>query len=138
MSIELDDILFNKSAIIRRCINRIREEYHASPDLSNYTNVDAMVLNIERACQATIDMATHIIAKKKLGIPQSSADAFLLLFNNKIIDDKLLHSLQAMSGFRNIAVHEYQTLDNSILKYIGEEGYKDFEIFCKTLGLDIK
>lgn len=51
-----DDILLNKAAIIERCIRRIQEEYHACPDLDNHTHVDALTLNIERACQAAINM----------------------------------------------------------------------------------
>ncbi len=137
MNIEPDDVIFNKSASIKRCIKRIKEEYKMSSDLSNYTHVDAMILNIERACQATIDIATHIVAKNKLGIPQSTSDAFEILHSNKIIGDDLLHSLNAMSGFRNIAVHEYQKLDNSILDYIAKTGYKDFIKLCEVVGVDI-
>ena len=123
MHIEIDDILLNKSAIIERCIRRIAEEYAACPNLDNYTHLDALTLNIERACQAAIDMAMHIVASNHLGMPQTSSGAFELIFKNKIIDEKLYRSLKAMTGFRNIAIHEYQILDNNIVKYISENGY---------------
>ena len=137
MHIEADDIILNKSAIIERCTKRIKEEYNACPDLDNYTHVDALTLNIERACQAAIDTAMHIIASKHLGMPQTSSGAFELLFRNKLISEKLFKSLKAMIGFRNIAVHEYQILDNEIIKYIAQKGYKDFITFYSHIGINI-
>jgi len=84
-----DDVLFNKAAIIERCIRRIHDEYQACPGLDNLTHVDALTLNIERACQAAIDMAMHVTAKQHLGIPQSSAESFDLLRKAGLIDPAL-------------------------------------------------
>ncbi len=75
-----EDVLLNKAAIIERCLRRIREEYTLCPRLNNYTHIDAITLNLERACQAAIDMAMHLLASEHLGIPQSSAHAFDLLY----------------------------------------------------------
>lgn len=137
MPIQLDDVLFNKAAIIERCIRRIHEEYQASPDLGNYTHVDAMTLNVERACQAAIDMAMHIVAKQHLGMPQSSSAAFDLLANANIIDQDLCQSMRSMTGFRNVAVYQYEELDIDVLKRIAGTGYRDFITFCLSLGLKI-
>jgi uncharacterized protein YutE (UPF0331/DUF86 family) len=46
---------------------------------TNTTHVNALTLNIERACQACIDLAMHVVAVRRLGIPQSSGEAFTLL-----------------------------------------------------------
>ncbi|MEN8254387.1 MAG: DUF86 domain-containing protein [Verrucomicrobiota bacterium] len=132
-----DDILLNKAAIIERCIRRIKEEYAVAPQLDNPTHADALTLNIERACQAAIDMAMHLVAKQHLGIPQSSAEAFDLLDKASLITASLCKSLRAMTGFRNVAIHEYQELDTDILHYIAREGFQDFIRFCAALGLKI-
>jgi uncharacterized protein YutE (UPF0331/DUF86 family) len=137
MPIQIDEVLLNKAAVIERCIARIREEYILCPELDNFTHVDAMTLNIERACQATIDMATHLAAIKHLGIPQSSANAFELLYHASIIDEKLMRSMKAIAGFRNVAVHEYQELNLDILKFVAEQGFNDFIVYCKQLGITI-
>lgn len=63
----MDEILINKTTTIDRCIKRVKEDYQ-DDFLTNYTRQDSVILNIERACQAAIDMATHIIRKEKLGI----------------------------------------------------------------------
>lgn len=137
MHIEPDDIILSKGAIIERCIHRIHEEYHADPSFSSFTHMDAMILNIERACQAAIDSAMHIIAIHKLGIPKNSADAFTLLHRADILSKPLTERLKAMTGFRNIAVHQYQEIEIEILQHIAEKGWKDFVEFCIDLGLKI-
>jgi uncharacterized protein YutE (UPF0331/DUF86 family) len=132
-----DDILLNKASIIERCIKRIKEEHAACPDLDNFTHVDALVLNIERACQAAIDMAMHLVAENRFGIPQSSAHCFVLLSDHNVIPRDLARSLQNMVGFRNIAVHSYQELDQSILSFVVQKGYVHFILFCDVLGIKI-
>ncbi len=84
-----EDVLLNKAAIIERCIRRIKEEYAAAPQLDHPSHADALTLNVERACQAAIDMAMHLVAKQNLGVPQSSATAFDLLNRASVIDDGL-------------------------------------------------
>ncbi|MFW5996514.1 MAG: type VII toxin-antitoxin system HepT family RNase toxin [Lentisphaeria bacterium] len=137
MPIEQDDVLLNKAAIIERCIRRIRQEYAANPELDNYTHVDAMILNIERACQATIDMAMHVVTQKRLGMPQSSAEAFRLLSDAGVISTEMEKHLRAMTGFRNIAVHQYQRINTDILAHIAIQGWQDMVEFCSALGLRI-
>lgn len=138
MPMPFDDVLLNKASIIERCIRRIKEEYASTPELDSPTHVDALTLNIERACQAAIDMAMHLVAKQHLGIPQCSADAFESLRKALIIPKELCRSLKAMTGFRNVAIHEYQELDLEILHYIAHEGFRDFIRLCTALGLNIK
>jgi uncharacterized protein YutE (UPF0331/DUF86 family) len=133
----MDDILLNKGAIIERCLRRVREEYSVCPDLADYTHQDAIILNLERACQAAIDMGMHIIAEKHLGVPQNSANAFDLLRDGKILSADIAKAMKAMVGFRNIAVHEYQVLDLGVLRYVVTEGYRDLIAYCKELGIVI-
>jgi len=52
-----DDVLLNKASIIERCLHRIEDEYQDDPAnlYENVTRQDAIVLNLQRACQAAID-----------------------------------------------------------------------------------
>ena len=97
----IDDILINKRAVIERCLARITEEYRGEPErLTNFTIQDSIILNLQRACEASIDLAMHIVARKHLGIPQDSRDAFELLRKAGVLDDRLAGRLKAMVGFR--------------------------------------
>jgi uncharacterized protein YutE (UPF0331/DUF86 family) len=108
----IDDVLLNKAATIERCVRRAREEYDKDrlTFAQDFTRQDAAILNIQRSCEACLDMGHHLIRKEKLGLPQSARDVFAILVQAKVIPEKLGIELQAMVGFRNIAVHDYQKL----------------------------
>lgn len=117
-----DDIILNKTETIKRCIARINEEYDGKPEnLNDYRRQDSIILNVQRLCEASIDIATHYIRKNKLGIPQTSKENFEILGNNNVITEKLSLRLQGMVGFRNIAVHDYQALNLKIVEKVVEE-----------------
>jgi len=107
-----DDVLLNKAAVIERCVYRAREEYAAAGPhfATDYTRQDAAVLNIQRACEAALDMGQHLVRRDKLGLPQSARDVFELLARHGWISTAQASSLQKMVGFRNLAVHDYQSL----------------------------
>lgn len=133
-----DDILLNKAAIIERCVRRIREEAQACPRYDDFSHVDALTLNIERACQASIDMAMHEVAEKHLGVPQSNAEAFALLEKAGIIGAELSKSLRGMAGFRNVAVHQYEELDMNVLRWVVDAGHRDWIRLGEALGVSIR
>ena len=128
------DVILNKVSIIERCIKRIHEEYdNNSKNLENYTKQDSIILNLQRACEASIDLAMHIIANKKLGLPQNSRDAFSILEKEGILQANLSQKMKAMVGFRNIAVHDYQEINLEILKKILDDHLADFFEYTKTI-----
>ncbi|SNT24198.1 Uncharacterized conserved protein YutE, UPF0331/DUF86 family [Anaerovirgula multivorans] len=129
------DVLYNKVSIIERCLIRIKEVYDQNPDnLKDYTKQDSIVLNIQRAVEATIDIAMYLVSVKKLGIPQSSRDAFEVLNHHHIINDEIFNKLKAMIGFRNIAVHNYQKLNLEILQKVIENHLEDFQEFIDVIN----
>lgn len=131
----IDDVALNKMAIIRRCLSRIAEEFRGDPSrLDDYTTQDSVVLNLLRACEASIDLAMHHIAMDKLGVPQSSRDAFDLLQQNGLIRVATATAMKNMVGFRNIAVHSYEKLQRPILEAIITRHLMDFEDFISEVS----
>jgi uncharacterized protein YutE (UPF0331/DUF86 family) len=130
-----DDVLLNKAATIERCVARAREEYQHDPVdfLRNYTRQDAAILNIQRACEAALDMGQHLVRRERLGLPQSGRDVFDLLARGGWIDQPLAESLKKMVGFRNIAVHDYQSLQLPIAVSIITCHLQDFLRFTEVL-----
>ena len=130
-----DDVLINKAATIERCVARAREEYFSDPATfaTNFTRQDAAILNIQRACEAALDMGQHLIRRDRLGVPQSARDVFTLLAQAGRIEKPLAEGLQRMVGFRNIAVHEYQTLQLPITVAIIEKHLDEFLDYSKAL-----
>jgi uncharacterized protein YutE (UPF0331/DUF86 family) len=129
-----DDVLLNKAASVERCVARAREEYAASTDFANdFTRQDAAVLNIQRACEACLDMGQHLIRRDRLGLPQSARDVFTLLAQAGWIDTSLQDAMQRMVGFRNIAVHDYQKLLLPILLSVVTTHLDDFLRFTAAI-----
>lgn len=130
----MNDIILNKTATIERCVHRIEEVYDNNPkNLTDFTKQDSIILNIQRACEASIDLAMHIVSERKIGIPKASREAFKLLEEAHIISGDLAKTLMNMVGFRNIAVHDYQALELGILQSILEKHVKDFNDFTKVI-----
>ncbi|MFD4930109.1 DUF86 domain-containing protein [Peribacillus butanolivorans] len=129
-----NDVILNKISVIERCINRVKDVYANDPEnLKDYTKQDSIILNIQRACESSIDLAMHIVAEQRLGLPQTSRDAFDMLQTHSIIDENIAKRLKAMVGFRNIAVHDYQTLNLDILEKIVDNHLGDFTDYTKQI-----
>ncbi|EKD98442.1 MAG: hypothetical protein ACD_23C00429G0001 [uncultured bacterium] len=130
-----DDVLINKAATIERSVLRAREEYFSDPPsfATNFTRQDAAILNIQRACKAALDMGQHLIRRDRLGVPQSARDVFALLAQAGRIEPPLAEGLQRMVGFRNIAVHDYQSLQLPITVAIIEKHLDEFLQYSKAI-----
>jgi uncharacterized protein YutE (UPF0331/DUF86 family) len=59
---------------------RPREYDHDSASFAeDFTRQDTAIWNIQRACEAALDMGQHLIRRERLVIPQSARDVFVLL-----------------------------------------------------------
>ena len=57
---------------------------------------DVVILNLQRACQVTIDLAARIVNLKKLGIPKESRSTFVLMEEAGLLNDEISKKLQNM------------------------------------------
>lgn len=130
----MNDVLINKKISIERCVGQVRSYYGLASDLAfekDHLRQDAIAMNLQRAIELCIDMANHLVRKKKLGLPQDSRESFALLNQADLIDDTLASRLKAMVGFRNILVHEYRQLDLDIMIAVIEERLDDVLAFAQ-------
>jgi len=131
----MDDVLLGKAAIIERCLQRIDEEYrgHEAEFATNFTRQDSILLNLQRACEASIDAAMHLVRRNRLGIPTESRQAFAQLVQASLLDRELGKHLEGMVGFRNIAVHNYRELDLDVIRSILNDRLGDLKAFSECL-----
>ncbi len=130
-----DDVLMNKIAAIERCLVRIEEEYkgHEGELETNLTKQDSILLNLQRASETAIDLAMHMVRVRRLGLPQESREAFTLVQRAGLVDEMTTKRMQAMVGFRNVAVHTYQEIDLAIVRNVVEHCPGDFSAFTSQL-----
>lgn len=130
-----DEVTLSKVAVIERCVARAREEYEraGASFVEDYTRQDAAILNLQRACEAALDLALHRVRAAGLGLPRTAREAYALLAEAALIDRDLATSLQRLVGFRNLAVHDYQNLQLEIVEAVLRDRLPDLLTFARLM-----
>lgn len=119
---------------IGRWLDRVRHLVGGQPErLADQTIEDAVVLNLQRACEAAIAAAMRVVAQRRLGLPQDSREAFTLLERAALLEPNVADRMRKMVGFRNVAVHAYQELDKAIVTDIASNRLGDFEALAAAV-----
>ncbi|MFM8292651.1 MAG: type VII toxin-antitoxin system HepT family RNase toxin [Planctomycetia bacterium] len=129
-----DDVVIQKLASIDRCLAAVRR--YVANDLARLDDpmvLDAVVLNLQRACEQAIDAACREVSRRGLGVPTDSADAFTMLERESILSPTVADRMRRMVGFRNVAVHEYRRIDPAVVRTVVGHRLGDFEALCREL-----
>jgi len=104
-----------------------------SISVEEYRNDWKLQRIIERTLQMMIetcvDIAGHLISDNKFRIPDSYADSFRVLSENKVIEPDLCETMEQISKFRNVIVHHYDRVDAEIVVGIIRKKIDDFRMF---------
>jgi len=85
------------------------------------------------SCETFLDICNLIIADKGYGVPKNSNDAVKKLAEHGIISKLQASRLGDMVGFRNLIVHKYGTVDDSLAySYLTAE-LEDFYEFLDAI-----
>ena len=126
------DLVLAKVETLERSLARI-DAAQGRAGLDALDRQDIIVLNLQRAVQAMLDLAAHVVAREGLGVPDELAASFELLKRAGILDDELADRMRRMTGFRNVAVHEYRKLDPGIVDSIVRNRLGDLRAFAKAI-----
>jgi uncharacterized protein YutE (UPF0331/DUF86 family) len=88
---------------------------------------------LQMLIELCIDIANHIISDEGLRLPSGYADTFTVLMEEKVINRKLLKTMDKMAKFRNVVVHQYEKIDPAIVVSILHNNLKDFESYKKAI-----
>lgn len=129
------DLLQRKLEMLMRCLERIRShKIETLEDLeSNLDKQESIILNLQRAVQVCIDIGNHVLLDYSV-TPVTMADTFRCMAEKKLISKENASNLAKAAAFRNIAVHQYDTIDNKIVLSIVKEHLQDFVDFAKAVG----
>lgn len=131
----VDDVLIQKITSLQRCVSRARDlrQRAGGSFFTSFDLQDAAVLNVLRACETSIDLANMLLRQGQLGIPSESREAFAILVREQLIAADLGDRLQKMVGFRNVAVHQYRTLEPEIVAAVIDSGLDDLLAFAEIV-----
>ena len=109
----MDELILEKKVdSILRCLNRIHDRIPDSePEfLSDFDAQDVVILNLTRAVQISVDIATHILSTTNQPVPSTMAEAFVSLERINVISAEIADKMKKSVGYQNVAVHTLMIL----------------------------
>lgn len=107
-------------------------------DFETYTENKLLRRAVERtlqlAVEACLDIGQHIIALEGLRVPADNKDVFVILGEESIVPSPLLPALVAMAKFRNLIVHDYARIDDSVVFGILRRQLGDLNAFAQAVA----
>ena len=88
---------------------------------------------IESAIETIIKICSIINSDLQLGIPSNEESIIQHLQTKKILSDALTLKLIQMKNFRNILVHKYDKIDDSLAFHTIHENLEDFDLFKEEI-----
>jgi uncharacterized protein YutE (UPF0331/DUF86 family) len=128
-------ILAKKIDSILRCLDRIQQRLPQTEAefIKDYDAQDVVVLNLTRAIQMNVDIATHILANTNQAVPTTMAEAFTSLERLNILTPDIADKMRRSIGYRNVAVHNYDDIDLTITYKIASHHLGDFKSYIKQI-----
>jgi len=94
---------------------------------------DGIYKRIEFAIEDVFDICAILNTDLALGVPGEDEDILTHLVQNEIISSGMLEKIQGMRGFRNIVVHRYGTIDDTLAFKLLKENIGDFSLFTAEI-----
>lgn len=130
------EVIEQKLEALRHCLRRIESKcpadaqtLAADPDLQ-----DIVALNLSRAVQVCVDIGTHLVAGMPVPPPDTMGQTFDLLAQAGVLSPALAGRMQKAVGFRNIAVHRYESINWHIVHSIAKKHLVDFTEFAQAVS----
>jgi len=103
-------------------------EYQTSPDLK-----DIAERNLQVAIEGCLDIGKIVISSKELTEPKDNKGVFTVLAEAEILSDESINFLVPMAGTRNILVHGYDKVEDSVIYGVLKRHLGDFDVFLREI-----
>jgi len=132
-----EQLVAQKLESLRRCIQRVESRLPENLDslLDDLDAQDIIALNLTRAVQMCVDIASHWLAEHtEATAPKTMGQAFEALAQSGVIDPELAVRLRKSVGFRNVMVHNYDDVNWEIVYSICRNHLGDFREFARVFS----
>lgn len=125
------DLALRKLASLEEYRTQLGDYAHVTPEAyaTDWRTQRVVERTLQLAIETCVDLASHIIADRRLRVPASYAETFEILGEAGFLPDGLRRSLVEMARFRNILVHDYTRLDPIRVVAILRDRLGDFDRF---------
>lgn len=129
------EVIEQKLESLRRCLIRIETKCPADALVlaADFDLQDIVSLNLSRAVQLSVDVGAHLIASMEVPPPGTMGQTFDLLAQQGVLGQELANRLKKSVGFRNIAVHNYDSINWLIVHSIVKNHLNEFSEFAKAI-----
>ena len=128
-------VIQNKLLSLKRCIERIESKIPDNIEafINNYDLQDIVMMNLQRSIQISVDIAAHISSELDVSVPSTMAESFQVLFDNSIVSKETSERMKKSVGLRNIAVHEYTSLNWDVVYSVAKTNLNDFRDYASEI-----
>jgi len=125
------DLYTRKLEVINDSFKKLIEIKKENPALHDYENSwrskDIAERNLHKIIEAIVDIGKMLISDKKLREPGNNREVFMILSENGLFPSEYLPLIEKMSGMRNILVHSYDRINDSIVYGVLKKNLKDIK-----------
>jgi len=128
-----EQLVAQKLESLRRCIQRVESRLPDDVDtlLTDLDSQDIISLNLTRAVQMCVDIASHWLAEHtESTAPKTMGQVFEALAHSGLIEVSLADRMRKSVGFRNVIVHNYDDVNWEIVFSICSNHLGDFRSFA--------
>ncbi|MEH6356258.1 MAG: DUF86 domain-containing protein [Marinobacter sp.] len=132
-----EQLVAQKLESLRRCIQRVELKLpdNVATLLKDLDAQDIVSLNLTRAVQMSVDIASHWLAgHSESTAPKTMEQAFDALANSGVIEHDLAIRMRKLVGFRNVMIHNYDDVSWEIVFAICQYHLGDFRTFAKVFS----
>lgn len=125
------DLILRKVADVEQYLQQLAgyRQIDADAYRSDWKTQRIVERTLHLTIEACMDVADHIVADRRLRVPETGAATFEILAEAGVISADLGASLARMVGFRNILVHDYARLDADVVLRVLRTDLADVERF---------
>jgi uncharacterized protein YutE (UPF0331/DUF86 family) len=125
------DLVLRRLALLDTYLEQL--EPYREMDLTAYQQDWKTQRVVERslhlAIETCMDVADHVVADRRLRVPETGARSFEILAEAQLLPRELGDALARMVGFRNILVQDYTRLDPAIVVRVLRQDVLDVRRF---------
>ncbi len=89
--------------------------------------------NIELAIEQMTDICKHFISGLDLQEPETYAECFEIIGRSGILEAESVDTFQSMARYRNLLIHAYDGVDDTITYGIYSKRLNDFRLFTSSI-----
>jgi uncharacterized protein YutE (UPF0331/DUF86 family) len=89
--------------------------------------------NLELAVEQMVDICKHLVSGLDLREPETYSQCFEILAEKRVIPADEADIFRSMVKYRNLLIHAYDGIDDTITYHIYKRQLKDFRTFVQTI-----